>query len=120
MDILNILNRLNACHSPSGEEGAAAAVIRSQAAPYVDEITTDTLGNLICHRKGCGKKVMFAAHMDSIGFVVTHIDEGGFLRFGAVGALAGHEVLAARVRFVNVVRGGGGPGPAVCWPPAGG
>lgn len=105
MDILNMLNRLNACHSPSGEEGAAAAVIRSQAAPYVDEITTDTLGSLICHKKGPGKKIMFAAHMDSIGFVVTHIDEGGFLRFGAVGGLAAHEVLGAPVRFANGVRG---------------
>ena len=105
MDILNILNRLNACHSPSGEEGAAAAVIRALAAPYVDEITTDTLGSLICHKKGPDKKIMFAAHMDSIGFVVTHIDEGGFLRFGAVGGLAAHEVLGAPVRFANGVRG---------------
>ena len=105
MDILNILNRLNACHSPSGEEGAAAAVIRALAAPYVDEITTDTLGCLICHKKGRGKRIMFAAHMDSIGFVVTHIDEGGFLRFGAVGGLAAHEVLGAPVRFAGGVRG---------------
>ena len=105
MDILNILNRLNACHSPSGEEGDVAAVLRELAAPYADEVYTDTLGNLICRKKGSGKRVMFAAHMDSIGFVVTHIDEGGFLRFGAVGGLDPHEVLGAPVRFAGGVRG---------------
>ena len=105
MDILKVLNQLNACHSPSGEEGAVAEVIRTLAAPYVDEVYTDTLGNLICRKKGSGKRVMFAAHMDSIGFVVTHIDQGGFLRFGAVGGLDAHEVLGAPVRFANGVRG---------------
>ena len=105
MDILKVLNQLNACHSPSGEEGAVAEVIRTLAAPYVDEVYTDTLGNLVCRKKGSGKKVMFAAHMDSIGFVITHIDEGGFLRFGAVGGLDAHEVLGAPVRFASGVRG---------------
>lgn len=48
---------------------------------------------------------MFAAHMDSIGFIVTHIDEKGFLRFGRIGGLSAHEVLGTPIRFKNGVRG---------------
>ncbi|MEQ2455102.1 M42 family metallopeptidase [Flavonifractor hominis] len=105
MDILQTLQALNACHGPSGCERPVADVIRQLAEPYVDECTIDTLGNLICHKKGNGPKVMFAAHMDSIGFIVTHIDEKGFLRFGRVGGLSAHEVLGAPIRFANGVRG---------------
>ena len=47
---------------------------------------------------------MFAAHMDSIGLMVTHIDEKGFLRFGQVGA-APNKVLHTPVRFENGARG---------------
>ena len=60
MDILEIMQALNACHGPSGNEGQVAAAIRTLAAPYVDEITTDALGNLICHKQGTGPRVMFA------------------------------------------------------------
>ena len=105
MDILNTLNTLNACHGPSGCECAVAEAIRKLAQPYVDTCTMDTLGNLICHKKGKGPKVMFAAHMDSIGFIVTHIDEKGYLRFGRVGGLSAHEVLGTPIRFANGTRG---------------
>ena len=94
MEILETLRALNACFGPSGQEGAVAEAIRKIAAPYVDECTVDTLGNLLCHKKGKGPKVLFAAHMDSIGLIITHIDEHGFLRFGPVGglsALRGHR-----------------------------
>ena len=105
MDILKTLQALNACHGPSGDEQQVAQAIEKLAAPFVDEITTDTLGNLICHKRGGGKRIMFAAHMDSIGFIVTHIDEKGFLRFGRIGGLSAHEVLGTPIRFKNGVRG---------------
>ena len=105
MDILEIIQALNACHGPSGNEGQVAAAIRTLAAPYVDEITTDALGNLICHKGGTGPRVMFAAHMDSIGFIITHIDENGYLRFGQVGGLSAHDLPGTPVRFRNGTRG---------------
>lgn len=105
MDIFDTLQTLNACHGPSGDEGEIARTIQRLAAPYVDEYTLDPLGNLIAHKKGSGPKVMFAAHMDSVGFIVTHIDEKGYLRFGRLGGLAPAEVLSAPVRFRNGVRG---------------
>ena len=87
MDVLEILQRLNALHGPAGEEKTVAEAIRAMAEPYADDIRVDTLGNLIVHKKGNGPRVMFAAHMDSIGFLVTHIEEDGFLRVNQVGGV---------------------------------
>ena len=105
MDILGTLQALNACHGPSGDEGDIADTLERLAAPYADKCKRDTLGNLIVRRKGKGPKVMFSAHMDSIGMIVTHIDDKGFLRFGRLGGLAPHEILSAPVRFRNGTRG---------------
>lgn len=105
MKLLELLELLNSAHGPSGDEGEIREVIAKFAAPYADEITTDTLGNLIVHKKGNGPKVMFAAHMDSIGFIVTHIEEEGFLRVGALGGIGAKEVAYTPVRFKNGVRG---------------
>ena len=105
MEILKTLQALNACHGPSGDERGVAAAIEKLASPYVDECFSDTLGNLICRKKGNGPKVMFAAHMDTIGLIATHIDEKGFVHFGKVGGLYTYSVLHTPVRFRNGVRG---------------
>ena len=105
MDILSTLQALNACHGPSGDEKAISTLIQKLAEPYADECRTDTMGNLIVRKRGTGPKVMFAAHMDSIGFIMTHIDEKGFLRFGKIGGLSAPDLLNISVRFKNGVRG---------------
>lgn len=105
MDTLKTLQTINACHGPAGDESSVADAIEKLAAPYADNIKRDVMGNLIVRKKGSGPKVMFAAHMDSIGFIVTHIDEKGFLRFGKVGGLRPNSCLHTPVRFKNGVRG---------------
>lgn len=105
MDIVRTLTALNSAFGPSGDESSVADVIASLARPYVDEITRDTMGNLICHKKGTGPKVMFAAHMDSLGMMVTHIEKEGFLRFGRIGGINPRVVLHTNVRFKNGVKG---------------
>ena len=105
MDVLKTLQALNACHGPAGDERRVAEAICALAAPYADECQIDTLGNLIVHKKGDGAKVLFAAHMDSIGMIITHMEEDGFLRFGKVGGLSPTTLLYTNVRFANGVRG---------------
>ena len=105
MDVLEILQRLNALHGPAGEEKTVAEAIRAMAEPYADDIRVDTLGNLIVHKKGNGPRVMFAAHMDSIGFLVTHIEQEGYLRVGKIGGISPSGVQNTPVRFKNGVRG---------------
>lgn len=105
MELFDLIQTLTAAHGPSGNEGGVREVIARLAAPYAQEITTDTLGNLIVHRPGQGPKVMLCAHMDSIGFIVTHVEEEGFLRVGKLGGVAPVEALYTPVRFQNGVRG---------------
>ena len=105
MKLFDTVQTLNAAFGPSGDEAGVASVIRSLAEPFVDEITTDVMGNLICHKKGSGPKVMFAAHMDSLGFVVTHIEKDGYLRVAALGGISAARVLHTPIRFKNGVKG---------------
>lgn len=105
MDILSVLKKLNACHGPAGEETGVVECIKNLAVDLCDEHWTDTMGNLIAHKKGTGAKVMFAAHMDSIGLIVTHVEENGFLRFGKLGGLNLPAILYTCVRFANGTRG---------------
>jgi putative aminopeptidase FrvX len=107
LDLFETIKKLAAVHSPSGSEEAVSAAIADIAAPYADEITKDALGNLIVFRKGAegGRKIMVSAHMDSIGMVVTHIDEKGFLRFSNIGGLAPESLLNVPVKFANGTRG---------------
>lgn len=105
MNLLKTLQALNACHGPSGDEAQISATLESMVAPFVDECRRDTMGNLIAHKKGKGPRLMFAAHMDSIGCIVTYIEKEGFLRFCKMGGLHAPDLIAAPVRFKSGVRG---------------
>ena len=54
MELFELIQTLNRAHGPSGDEGEIREVIRALAEPYADEITADTMGRLIVHRRGKG------------------------------------------------------------------
>ncbi len=102
------LKELIKVHGVSGREGAVAAVISDMIRPYVDELSTDALGNLIALRKGVGKekrKHMLCAHMDEIGFIVTYIEENGFLRVSNIGGIRFIPSAYMPVVFENGLHG---------------
>lgn len=105
MELFELINTLTSIHGPAGRESAVAQSVREMAQPYVDEVTVDVLGNVIAHKKGNGPKIMFAAHMDSIGFIVTYIESDGSLRVGRVGGVRPNAVVNMPIRFQNGVLG---------------
>lgn len=105
MELIDILEALTQAHGPSGDERDIREKIEELARPFADKIATDALGNLIVHKNGEGPRVMLAAHMDSIGFIVTHIEKEGFIRVGRLGGIVPKEAAYAPVRFKNGVRG---------------
>jgi Cellulase M and related proteins len=93
-----LLRRL--CEAPGipGHEERIAGVVRAALQPLVDEFHVDAMGNLIGRRRGrSDRRVMLAAHMDEIGFLVRHIDEQGFLRLQPVGGFDARVLVAQRV-----------------------
>ncbi len=98
---MELLKKLTSCISPSGREDEIRDIIKNELEGFCDEIYTDALGNLICHKKGSGKKLMFAAHMDEIGFMVTFIDDNGFVRFTTVGGINRFNAIDSTVQFTN-------------------
>lgn len=102
---MELLKRLTSCDAPSGCEAKITELIKSEIAGLADEVYTDALGNLIAHKKGSGKKVMFAAHCDEIGVIITFIDENGFLRFADIGGLFLRNLVNRKVRFENGIIG---------------
>ena len=105
LNIFDLQKELVAAALPSGLEDRQAEVIKKYATHYCDEMYTDGVGNLICHKKGPGKKLMLVAHMDVIGFMVNHIDERGFVRFVPVGGISPALSIGCPVVFENGVFG---------------
>ncbi len=98
---MELLKKLSEAYGVSGDEGGICALIRDEVKDFADDIYTDVMGNLIVHKRGEGKKVMYIAHTDEIGFTATHIDDNGFIRFGFVGNPDGHFLPFRRVIFKN-------------------
>lgn len=94
------LEEICALNGSSGDEKRVREYIKSHIS--ADEVITDGLGNLLVFKKGkkCPKnKIMFAAHMDEVGFMITNISEEGFLSFGAVGGINPAVILGKAVRL---------------------
>ena len=96
-EINALLEKLSNAHGISGHENQVREVIKAEIKDYVDEITTDKMGNLIAVKKGDDFKIMLAAHMDEIGLMVQYIDEKGFIRFVAVGGWYNPVLVSQRV-----------------------
>jgi endoglucanase len=92
-----LLERL--CQAPGigSREDAVRDVVTDELRPLVDDIHTDVLGNLVATRRGSGPRIMLAAHMDEIGFVIKHIDDKGFIRIQPVGGFDPRVLPAQRV-----------------------
>lgn len=71
--------------------------------PYADEIDHDGLGSLIASKTGDvnGPKIMIAGHLDEVGFMITRIDDKGFIYFQTVGGWWSQVMLAQRVSIVT-------------------
>src|SRR5512136_574062 len=95
---MKLLKRLSETPGIPGREEAMRDIVREALTGHVDDINVDRLGNVIGHKKGTGPKVAVAAHMDEIGFLVSHVDEEtGFLRIEPLGGFDPRTLIAHRV-----------------------
>jgi endoglucanase len=102
-ETLTMLKELTDAKGIPGNEREVREVMKKYIAPYANELTTDGLGSLIAKKVGVldGPKIMVAGHLDEVGFMITQIDDKGFLRFQTVGGWWGQVMLAQRVTIVT-------------------
>jgi len=103
MDIKNTLTKLCEIPGPAGFEEQVAQYIKTLLEDHMDETWIDVLGNVIGVKK-CGrenaKKLLFDAHIDEIGLIVTGIEEG-FLKFACLGGLDARVIPATGVEIMT-------------------
>ena len=91
----------NICETPGapGFENEVRNLVLKEIENCVDDINIDNMGNVIALKKGKDKtkSVMIAAHMDEIGFIVTHINDKGFLKFHPLGGFDPKTLTSQRV-----------------------
>ncbi|MCH5325493.1 MAG: M20/M25/M40 family metallo-hydrolase [Eubacterium sp.] len=101
--MFDLLKNLCAQDGCSGDERAVTKYIISQL-PEDCAYKIDGLGNLIVTKKGMKtpkNKIMLAAHMDEVGFIVTYITEDGYLKFAPVGGVNAPAAIGRQLHFRN-------------------
>ena len=103
MQLEQTLRTLCALPAVSGFEMQAAKAVAELFRPYCDTVDTDKNGNVIgslsCGKEGA-KTVLLDAHLDQIGFLVTEVLDGGFLRFAPVGGVDPRMLLGGEVTIL--------------------
>lgn len=95
---VDLLNKIVTTPGAPGFEKRIRDLVIEEVKPLVDELEFDNMGNVYAIKRGTGsKKVMVGAHMDEIGFIVTHIDDNGFIRFHTLGGFDPKTLTAQRV-----------------------
>ena len=97
-----LLKELSEAIGVSGDEAAVRKIILNEIKDHVTDIHIDSIGNLTAYKKGSRRKntvrVMLAAHMDEIGFMVTGIESNGLVQFTKVGGVAARILPGLRVK----------------------
>jgi endoglucanase len=81
------LEKFSNAEGPSGHESNISELFKTELKGFADSFEYDNLGSIAAIKKGTGKgpKVMIAAHIDEIGFVVTKITKQGYIKITALG-----------------------------------
>ncbi|MBI4315674.1 MAG: hypothetical protein HY679_07040, partial [Chloroflexi bacterium] len=79
IDSLDLWRRLSEAVGVSGDEAAVRKLVRETVSTLADEITVDTIGNLFAVKHGPARapRVLLAAHMDEVGFMIVGLDSDG-------------------------------------------
>jgi tetrahedral aminopeptidase len=110
-----ILEDLSNAIGVSGDEGAIRKIIRPAIEAHVTDLQVDAIGNLTAFKKGTGEnnvRVLLAAHMDEIGFMVVGHDSNGLIQFTNVGGIDARILPGLRVKVGKKHLPG-----VILWPP---
>ncbi|MDR0691116.1 MAG: M42 family metallopeptidase [Streptococcaceae bacterium] len=95
--------RLTEAKAVPGNEQEVRDLFREIVTPVADEIINDGLGGIAAKHRGDADNpvILFASHMDEVGFMVTNITEKGFIKFQTLGGWWGQVILAQQVTITT-------------------
>ncbi|MED0678390.1 M42 family metallopeptidase [Aneurinibacillus thermoaerophilus] len=94
---LQMYKELTELPGAPGHEKTIRKAMERYIRDYADELSTDNLGGLIARIGNRGPKIMVAAHLDEVAFIITSITQEGFLKFLPLGGWWNQVMLAQRV-----------------------
>jgi endoglucanase len=98
---LRFLTSLLSTPGPTSDEAAVAALWRSEARGFADEVYADVHNNSFAVLKGEGARILLAGHIDEIGVMVGYIDNEGYLSFEPIGGWDAQVLVGQRVRLLG-------------------
>ncbi|MDE7278638.1 MAG: M20/M25/M40 family metallo-hydrolase [Oscillospiraceae bacterium] len=102
MDLEKSIMSLADARGVSGDETNAAELALSMLKSYTDDCfikNGNVIGRLGC--KGSKPHILLDAHIDQIGFTVTHITNDGFLKIAGCGGIDRRLLLAQQVTVLG-------------------
>jgi endoglucanase len=104
-DKLKLLEDLSLAFGPSGREDGVADIIRSEISGLCDSFYTDRIGDVIAVIHGTAggspQRMLLSAHMDEVGFMITGIEDNGYLRFSNIGGIDSNVLCGRRITISN-------------------
>ncbi len=95
---IDLLKRLSEVSGVPGREERVRQILEPEIQGLFDDFSTDVMGNMIAVKRNAGKpRVVIAAHIDEIGFYVSHVDDRGFVRVSNAGGFDMRSLFARRV-----------------------
>lgn len=110
MDRIELLKTLSEAFGVSGFEEDIVKILAKNFADHAT-LTKDRIGSIMAKKVGASEKpkIMFAAHMDEVGFMVKEITKEGFIKFIPIGGWWIGNLPGLRVR-IKTKKGGFIPG----------
>lgn len=98
---IDLLARLSSAAGVSGDESAVREIVLAELGSSPLKCRVDALGNLLVTQERKPDKdaprVLVAAHLDEVGFMLTHHQGDGLFRFARVGGVDKKSILGKRV-----------------------
>lgn len=98
-----LLKELTEVNGIAGNEGKVRELFKREASEHAEEFVQDGLGGIFAKHTGNekGPRMMLAAHMDEVGFMVSQITDKGFIHFVTIGGWWSQVVLAQQVTITT-------------------
>lgn len=96
--MLDKIKEINNKFSVAGYEKVLTSYIMAETEKYCDECFLDNIGNVVCHKKGQGEKILVNIPISCDGAFISHITEKGYLKFHTIGKIKAQNLIGAKAK----------------------